>query len=241
MNYTFEISRCSREEKARSVQKFSFSSEDPAETVASALTKLNSAPLVDVDGIPAAPIAWECSCLQKKCGACAMVINGRPSLACARKLSECGKTVRLEPLKKFPVVEDLIVDRSIMMEELMEIKAWLPSDALQNEKSAEVNYEASRCLQCGCCLEVCPNFAPGDRFMGMSAAVPVTRILSEIDGSSREEVRALYDRHIYEGCGKSLACCRICPAKIDIGRMLVNSNAAAVWKNIFGKRNKEKL
>ena len=68
--------------------------------------------ILDIDGIPVGEIAWECSCLQKKCGACAMRINGVPRLACDTKIGDLkSKTVTLEPLKKFPVVRDLIVDR----------------------------------------------------------------------------------------------------------------------------------
>ena len=101
-----------------------------------------------------------------------------------------------------------------------------------------MGYEASRCLQCGCCLEVCPNFDPEGTFFGMAAAVPVTRLLAELPASQREELSRLYREHVFEGCGKSLACRNVCPAGIDIDRMLVNSNAAAVWKRFL--KNKEK-
>ena len=235
MKYTLEIHRCSRGEKRRYVQIFSYTTENDSETIATVLTNLNAQPLVDISGNSAAPIVWQCSCLQKKCGACAMVINGKPGLACARKLSECGSTVRLEPLRKFPVVEDLMVDRSIMQENLRMMKLWFESSAVHTEKNTDIGYEASRCLQCGCCLEVCPNFASGGEFTGMAAAVPMTRLLSELTGEQKKEASRLYDRHVYEGCGKSLACRSICPAKIDTDRMLVNSNAIAVWKKLFGR------
>ncbi len=103
-------------------QRFNYEPQSADESVASALTALNqSADLRDVDGNPADPIRWEHSCLQKKCGACAMVINNRPGLACGTRLSEFKKTVRIEPLRKFPVVADLIVDRSILFENLRQM------------------------------------------------------------------------------------------------------------------------
>ena len=46
---------------------------------------------------------------------------------------------------------------------------------------------------------------------------------------------AAYKKHIYEGCGKSLACRNICPANIDMDRLLVNSNAITLWKHLFKK------
>lgn len=235
MKYTLEIHRCTREDKRRYVQLFSYSSDDGSETIATALTNLNSGPLTDISGKEAAPIVWQCSCLQKKCGACAMVINGRPGLACARKLSECGAQIRIEPLRKFPVVEDLMVDRSIMQDNLKMMKLWFDKAAQLTEKNTGISYEASRCLQCGCCLEVCPNFAPGGEFTGMAAAVPMTRLLSGLSGEERREASKIYASHVFEGCGKSLACRNICPANIDTDKMLVNSNAIAVWKKIFGR------
>lgn len=235
MQFTLEIHRCTREDKRRYVQSFLYSSDNSSETIATALTNLNSTPLTDISGNAAAPIVWQCSCLQKKCGACAMVINGRPGLACARKLSECGNVVRIEPLHKFPVVEDLMVDRSIMQENLKMMKLWFDGSAALTEKNTEISYEASRCLQCGCCLEVCPNFAPGGTFTGMAAAVPMTRLLSGLSGEERKSASKMYDKHVFEGCGKSLACRNICPAKIDTDKMLVNSNAIAIWKKFFSR------
>ena len=164
-----------------------------------------------------------------------MVRKGRPGLACARKLSECGTEIRIEPLHKFPVVEDLMVDRSIMQENLKMMKLWFGGSAELTEKNTGISYEASRCLQCGCCLEVCPNFAPGGEFTGMAAAVPMTRLLSGLSGEERKNAAKIYDRHVFEGCGKSLACRNICPAKIDVDKMLVNSNAIAVWKKFFSR------
>ena len=75
-------------------------------TVSALLDTLNNTdPLLDAKGNPAKPIHWECSCLQKMCGACAMIINGMPSLACETFLRDCkGDILTLEPLTKFPVV-----------------------------------------------------------------------------------------------------------------------------------------
>ncbi len=56
-------------------------------------------------------IGWDCSCLQGICGACAMVVNGMPVLACETFLKDLkGNTVIIRPLQKFPVIHDLIVD-----------------------------------------------------------------------------------------------------------------------------------
>lgn len=209
-------------------QVIPFETDDENATVASALTAINNAGnYVDSQQRPVGQIRWECSCLQKKCGACAMVINSLPRLACDTRLADCKGKITIEPLRKFPVIEDLIVDRSAMLGQLRDMQLWLEENAPLDEKSCGTAYEASRCLQCGCCLEVCPNFAVGLPFFGMSAAVPASRIIAE---SRKKEFLRQYKKHVYEGCGKSLACRNICPAGIDIEGLLVSSNAAAIWK-----------
>ena len=132
---------------------------DAETNIATLLREINAEEILDIDGIPVGEIAWECSCLQKKCGACAMRINGMPRLACDTKIGDLkSKTVTLEPLKKFPVVRDLIVDRSVLRENLIALHNWLESEATKSRKTVDLAYDASRCIQCGCCLEVCPNF-----------------------------------------------------------------------------------
>ena len=226
-----EILRHKKDDKTSYYQKFEYQSSDEKETVAAMLNQLNlREQLTDIDGNPAEKIAFKQSCLQKKCGACAMRINGRPGLACASRLVELGDHVKLEPLKKFPVVEDLIVDRTAMSENLKLVNAYLDGEAVVNEKRNELSYEASRCLQCGCCLEVCPNFAISNGFTGMAGAMPLSRIINESDKAKLKEISAEYRKYVYEGCGKSLSCVDICPAGIRIEDLLVNSNAIAVWK-----------
>ena len=226
----FEILRRKSPESEPYLQTVTYSCSAPSETVAYALTELSRGELSQD------PVRWQCSCLQRKCGACAMVINGRPRLACDARLGDLGDKVTLGPLKKFPVVADLIVDRSAMMNALLRMQVWLSEAHLPEERAADLSYDASRCLQCGCCLEVCPNFAADGEFYGMAALAPSARLMAALPDSQKKQLFRDYRRHIYEGCGKSLACRDICPAGIDTERLLVNANAAAVWKRRFGRR-----
>ena len=225
-----EILRRRSAEDAPYLQCFDYEPRSGAETVATALTRLN-------ETLPE-PIRWECSCLQKKCGACAMVVDGRPALACDARLKGKKNTVRIEPLRKFPVVADLIVDRSALFEALRALRLWFEADAAKEETASETGYEASRCLQCGCCLEVCPNYAPGGVFAGMAAAVPAARLLAACSPAELTALSEAYNRRFYAGCGKSLACRNVCPAGIDVERLLVNSNAIAVWKRLLRRKRR---
>ena len=235
MNYTITILRQADRDAEPYRQTVLFATNDAEMTVATLLKTLNATPnLTDTDGKAVSNIQWECSCLQKKCGACAMRINGRPRLACDVKLSAFKNgNILLEPLKKFPVIADLIVDRSIMFENLKSIGLWLEKEARHTKRGEELAYEASRCLQCGCCLEVCPNFIPGEDFYSAASFVPTARVLSELPKKDKAELLISYVDKVYKGCGKSLSCRDICPAQIDIEHLLVNNNAVAVWKRFI--------
>src|SRR5262245_62401288 len=74
------------------------------------------------------PPAWEASCLEEVCGSCAMLINGRARMACSALVDKLEQPITLEPLRKFPVVRDLQVDRGVIFENLKRVKAWVPID-----------------------------------------------------------------------------------------------------------------
>ncbi|MBC8351184.1 MAG: succinate dehydrogenase iron-sulfur subunit [Planctomycetes bacterium] len=123
-----------------------------------------------VDGKAVAPVAWDCNCLEEVCGACTMVVNGRTRQACTalvdRLLEDNSKEIELQPMTKFPVLRDLMVDRSRLFRSLQKVKAWVPVDGYsdmgsgpkQTRAQQEVAYPLSECMSCGCCLEACPQY-----------------------------------------------------------------------------------
>jgi len=123
-----------------------------------------------VDGRRVAPVVWECNCLEEVCGACTMLINGRVRQACTalvdQLLADRPGEIELRPMTKFPVVRDLIVDRSRIFASLEKIKAWVPVDSYldlgsgprQSPDVQQLAYLYSKCMSCGCCLEACPQF-----------------------------------------------------------------------------------
>ncbi len=204
-------------------QTFLYETEETEITVAAALEDLNSRePLTDIEGEQADPVQWECNCLQKKCGACAMLVNDFPVLACEEKLCGHGDTVVLEPLRKFPVVRDLIVDRSVMSENLKEMNVWLSREADVSEDNQEELFTASQCLQCGCCLEICTSYVDGTDFYGMSALVPAARICGAQRDCGDGHMRESCQTHIFEGCQGFNACEHVCPAGIPVTRLMAH-------------------
>ena len=219
------------------LQKIKYTTQNSNATVATMLNELNLGDYEDEKGKQISPIKWQCSCLQKKCGACAMVVNGKPQLACDCFLRDYKKNIKLKPLKKFPVIADLIVDRERLFENLKTMEVWIDGNAMIEDKDREILYDSTHCLQCGCCLEVCPNFANDKDFFGAAAFVPTTGVLASISKEQKEDLLNSYNKHIYDGCGKSLACNAICPAGIDIENMLLHSNKISVWKNKKKKKH----
>ena len=84
------------------------------------------------DGRKVSPVAWDCNCLEEVCGACTMVINGKVRQACSalvdRLLEADASEIELRPMTKFPVLRDLVVDRSRLFQALTKVSAWIPVD-----------------------------------------------------------------------------------------------------------------
>lgn len=196
----------------------------PDITVSAMLDVLNYGDDVfDIDGNAAPRIRWSCSCSQKMCGACAMIINGTPALACAVFLRDLGDTVTLEPLSKFPVVEDLIVDRSIISENLRRAGAYPGQHHPPSEKSLPLLYAATKCLKCGLCLEACPNYVKGENFFGALCANEMFALTAQSE-DRRSELKAAYRQHFGKGCSKALGCVKVCPMQIDTIASMAHMN-----------------
>lgn len=123
-----------------------------------------------IEGKRVAPVAWDCGCLEEVCGSCTMVINGLVRQSCSalvdRLLEEDAIEIELRPMTKFPVVRDLLVDRSRLFNSLKRVQAWVPVDGYYDmgpgpripRDTQEEMYPLSQCMSCGCCLEACPQY-----------------------------------------------------------------------------------
>jgi succinate dehydrogenase / fumarate reductase iron-sulfur subunit len=125
-----------------------------------------------------------------------MLINGRTRQACSalvdRLLEENPEEIELRPMSKFPVVRDLVVNRSRFFRALEKVKAWIPVDGYyelgpgpkQSQDEQGIRYPLSQCMTCGCCLEACPQYTK----------VELTRRPGETDEAFAERERAEFDR-----------------------------------------------
>jgi len=142
----------------------------PGMNVISALQAIAAQPVPMGESAPVAPVAWDCNCLEEVCGACTMVINGRVRQACSALIDNLPPTdsgeIELEPMGKYPVMRDLVVDRSRIFHGLKKVHAWIPVDGYylggpadrQGPSEQEEAYPLSTCMSCGCCMEACPQY-----------------------------------------------------------------------------------
>jgi succinate dehydrogenase / fumarate reductase iron-sulfur subunit len=192
------------------------------------------------DGERVSPVAWDCNCLEEVCGACSMLINGKVRQACTALvddlISDEERTIRLEPMTKFPVVRDLVVDRSRMFEALKRVKAWIPLDGyydvpmppLLSAREQEQRYPLTRCMTCGCCLEACPQVNENTEFIGAAAISQAMLFNSHPTGrhDAAERLEALMAPGGLGQCGNSQNCVKVCPKDIPLTDSIAKAGRA---------------
>lgn len=203
---------------------------EPMANVISALMQIQKHP-VNVKGERVEPVVWEQGCLEEVCGSCSMLVNGFPRQACSALIEpiikETGsRTVTLAPFSKFPLIRDLMVDRSIMFENLKKVQAWVDSDGAYDRGEApkvsqevqEIRYVLSTCMTCGCCSEACPQINDHSKFIGPAAIAQADLFNSDPTGkmAKGKRLRTLMEEGGVSDCGNAQNCVRVCPKKIPL-------------------------
>lgn len=217
--------------------------------VISALMEIRRNP-VNIEGNKTTPVTWDMSCLEEVCGACSMVINGYARQSCTALVDQLEHPVRLQPMKTFPVVRDLIVDRSSMFDSLKKLKAWIPIDGTHDlgagprmpERKRQWAYELSKCMTCGVCLEACPNVNDKTDYIGAAAISQVRLINAHPTGAMHKDERLnllMLPGGIQE-CGMSQNCVESCPKGIPLTTSISSMNretTVQMFRNFFGSDN----
>ncbi len=186
---------------------------------------------VTADGQKVAPINYDVAGLEEVCGSCTMVINGHVRQACSALVdqirSEHGDApIIIRPMSKFPLIRDLVVDRSRMFNNLKRIKGWIPVDGYYHQgpgpnidpATQDILYALSRCMTCGCCLEACPQFTLKNDFVGAQIFGQVQFFnsypIGRIDADERLE-SVMGDGGITD-CGNAQNCVKVCPKELPL-------------------------
>ncbi len=205
----------------------------PGMNLITALMEIRKRP-VNARGERSTPVAWDMNCLEEVCGACSMLVNGRVRQACSTLLETLDQPIELAPMTKFPVVRDLVVDRSGMFESLKRAKAWIPLDGSwdqgpgpkQPPGAQQEAYVLSRCMTCGCCLEACPNVNPRSPFMGPAVISQVRLFNMHPTGAfhAAERLEAMMDEGGIHECGNAQNCVAVCPKEIPLTTSIARVN-----------------
>lgn len=241
----FEVVRQDTPDSAPYTEKFDLDYR-PNMNVISALMEIRRNP-VTIEGKKTAPISWDMNCLEEVCGACSMVINGKPRQSCTALIDQLEQPIRLEPMRTFPVVRDLQVDRSRMFDTLKKVKAWIPIDGTYNlgpgprmpEKKRQWAYELSKCMTCGVCLEACPNVNDKSDFIGPQALSQVRLFNNHPTGAMNkaERLNTIMGDGGLANCGNSQNCVQSCPKGIPLTTSIASLNrdtSIQMFRNFFG-------
>ena len=180
------------------------------------------------------PVAFEHDCREGICGACSLVINGQPHGPWA-KTTTCqlhmrqykeGDTIVVEPFraKAFPVIKDLVVDRSafdriIQAGGFISVNTGQPQDANAlpvDQDTANKAFDAATCIGCGACVAACPN---ASAMLFVSAKVSHLGMLPQGKVEAQQRVLNMVKQMDIEGfgrCSNVTACEAECPKGISI-------------------------
>ncbi|GAB7022354.1 fumarate reductase iron-sulfur subunit [Salidesulfovibrio brasiliensis] len=177
-------------------------------------------------------LIFDFCCRAGICGACAMVINGKPGLACQTKTKDQPSKITLHPLPVYKLVGDLSVDTGVWFREMYaKTESWIHTTKVFDPKAdeermdnevAEQIYELERCIECGCCVAACGTARLRDDFMGAAALNRIARFV--VDPRDQRT-----DSHYFEvigndngifGCMGLLACEDVCPKGLPLQNQL---------------------
>jgi succinate dehydrogenase / fumarate reductase iron-sulfur subunit len=172
------------------------------------------------------------SCHHASCGSCGMRIQGREGLACITPAFGAGRggVLRLEPLRNFPVVADLVVDMSVLAHKLEGVGAHV----LTQGSLGQMRFE--NCIECGLCISACPIAATSEQYLGPAVLAAAARnmdlpqVRSQVNG----------ENGIWR-CHSAFECTEVCPAGVEPASAIMNLRKNLLFSQLMqlakGRRN----
>ncbi len=180
------------------------------------------------------PVAFDHDCREGICGSCGMFINGHPhgpvpaitTCTLSMRYFKDGDTIWVEPwrAKPFPVIKDLIVDRSAF--DKIQIAGGFISvnvgsapeanSILVPKKKSDAAFDGAICIGCGACVAACKN---ASAMLFISAKISQYALLPQGRVEAKERVRAMVEKMDEVGfgnCSNTGACEAECPKEITL-------------------------
>jgi fumarate reductase iron-sulfur subunit len=173
-------------------------------------------------------LQFDFACRSAICGSCAMMVNGRPALACRTLTTDLPEKIVLYPLPVFKLIGDLSVDTGTWFRAMVErTEAWVhsqlpfdpekPEQRMDDDIAADI-YENDRCIECGCCVAACGAANLDDEFLGGAGLNRIKRfVMDPRDTRSDAEWFDLVasDEGVF-GCFGMMACADVCPKELPL-------------------------
>ncbi|WP_219462013.1 succinate dehydrogenase iron-sulfur subunit [Nonomuraea rhizosphaerae] len=192
-------------------------------------------------------LSFRWSCRMGICGSCGMHVNGEPRLTCGTFLTEYGDgPIRIEPLKGFPVIRDLVVDIDDFLAKLSSVRPWLiregeelplSTEYAQTPAQLDAYKQYSMCINCLLCYSACPVYVLDPDFLGPAAIALAQRYnLDSRDMGDRFDLLNL-DEAVW-GCMFAGDCTRVCPKHVDPAEAIQRYKVTAALRSVlpWGRR-----
>ncbi|MFQ5678273.1 MAG: succinate dehydrogenase/fumarate reductase iron-sulfur subunit [Gemmatimonadota bacterium] len=171
-------------------------------------------------------LSYRWACRMGVCGSCGMMVNGEPVLTCATYVSSMPPgRVRVEPLRGFPVIRDLVSDLTDFLEKLKRVTPWIvreeekpleEGEYLQTPEELEEYKQYSMCINCMLCYAACPIYALEPDFLGPAVIALAQRYnLDSRDEGSEERMDVISQHDGIWSCTFVGECTTVCPKNVD--------------------------
>lgn len=242
---TFNISRKRAEEKP-TFETFTIQV-NPDETVLDAIERIWA--------FHDRTLTFRHACHHSTCGACGMRVNGREKLTCIttiRSVTRDGGTLRIEPLRNFPVLSDLVVDMGDLFVKMSQsrFESVAPLDQARlgyerrDQTSSESDAASERlvdCIECGLCISACPSSATDEEYVGPAVLAGIHLMFGQ---SPSDRLLDLADHHTgLWRCHSAYECTFVCPAGVDPAWRIMDMRKKVIsnrLKRMLTPRPKEK-
>jgi fumarate reductase (CoM/CoB) subunit B len=180
----------------------------------------------------AEPFSFQRECRVLRCGSCAVKVNGKPILACQKRIKELKKSRELviEPLTSFPLIKDLLVDfsadlgRRIMLRPFPEAASVGLETPSPTEADTDVLRQYTACARCAICVEACAarKWPEGEHAPNPMHLLEIARLAQDPRDRASRTVEAVNEGlNLCDGCRQ---CDRVCPLglsvyEISVGRL----------------------
>jgi succinate dehydrogenase/fumarate reductase iron-sulfur protein len=186
-------------------------------------------------------LSFQHACHHSTCGACGMRVNGVEKLTCITKIKDVtqnGGTLRIDPMRNFAVISDLVVDMSPLYARMEAAEARQIVSLVEaptrygvspDKHGAEDIFRLSDCIECGLCISACPVSGTNPDYLGPAilAAIQIQ------DLSQKPHLISMAD--CVDGvwrCHSAYECTEVCPSNVEPGWRIMDLRKQVVKQRV---------